>query len=81
MRFIVAVVLMLIMTAPAWAQNGNNAGHNFGRITCPQPVPCPGDSSAQSLSSSALASQASSCISLYFGYANQSGFFDDSGWP
>jgi hypothetical protein len=77
MRFLTAALLVFFFVAPAWAQSASQQGgvHNFGRITCPQPIPCPDEAAA--LSASALASTASACFTQYFGYSSPSGFFDD----
>ena len=67
MRFIVMIVMLGLVTAPAQAQTTGTAqsgSNNYGRIYCSPHVPCPGDLQA---SPADLASNAQSCITSYFG--------------
>lgn len=89
MRFLAAAVLVLTLTMPlAWAQQmapapaspspiADAQTHNFGRVNCPQHVPCPGGAEPE-LSAAGLLSIANGCITQYFGYSSPSGFFDDA---
>jgi hypothetical protein len=78
MRFFLAVaVLTLALASPTWAQQ--DITKNFGKVNCPQPVPCPGSTTDAPLSASALSSIANTCIANEFGRASPSGgFFDDA---
>lgn len=88
MRFAALVLGMTLLAAPAFAamagQNSPGATpptappHNFGRIVCPQHVPCPPDSGT---SNSTYTSNANACITQYFGYSSPSGFFQESYGP
>lgn len=55
-------------TAPA------SGGHSFGSVNCPQHVDC----SAGSANVTQLAGYANMCITQYFGYGSETGFFEES---
>jgi hypothetical protein len=75
MRFYIMLVLGLLLAAPTLAAENN--GHNFGGVTCLKPVTCP-DSSYGLIDTSSLASNASQCITQFFGFTAADGFFNES---
>ncbi len=80
MRFLAVFLLILIISMPAWAQQGTTpAGHIFGVATCSPKVPCAGDFS-KPMSSAGLAANANACVvnNLGIGVVPPDGFFDDT---
>jgi len=65
MRFFAALLVVLALVIPTWAQ-----------AECNQVVPCPGDPGSSNVSSAGLAAIGNACITENFGYTNSSGFFD-----
>ncbi|MDX2027630.1 MAG: hypothetical protein SFW62_03225 [Alphaproteobacteria bacterium] len=78
MRILLIAALGFMLSYPALAYDGaDTKGRVFGAITCSEKLPCPG-SYNNSLSSSALAASANSCLAQNFTLSSPSGFFEES---
>ena len=76
MRYLIALpFLFALAVTPAQA---TNYGHNFGRITCSQPVICPADTDGNNAYINSLIGTANNCVKRAFSMGSPEGLFEYS---